>query len=348
MYEVGAGMLNAQAAVLEAAFPQRHFGAWRGTAYQGQVDFTSSSQTFNGSAMPGSSSDTSLNIPANTLLGSIQVAWGDLLNAKNLTMTILDPRGTSQAFGDSLNAPGLTGRRQRALITNPGSGAWKARVEAATGSVSPSGAELSNNQLWSQSYTGVLRTISARYPSLTGLADLDSTSIAEMNQSFRFLLLSPTGSHFRPTFAVTRASLAAALMQGARVPQYLPAQSSYTDIRDRATMVFVESAQASPNGAMFPGIAAAGVFQPDVTVDRLTATVALVRAAGLRPQAENGSYTLTYVDAASIPASLRGYVAVAVQNGLIKSGSTYFNPQGTFTRLDLAHALTQIAARATQ
>src|SRR5204862_1544600 len=93
MYEVGAGMLNAQASVLEAAFPQRHFGAWRGTAYQGQVDFTSSSQTFSGSAMPGSSSDNSLNIPANTLISSIQVAWGDLLNANNLTMTVLDPRG---------------------------------------------------------------------------------------------------------------------------------------------------------------------------------------------------------------------------------------------------------------
>src|SRR5207237_5323596 len=102
MYEVGAGMLNAQAAVLEAAFPQRHFGAWRGTAYQGQVDFTSSSQTFNGSAMPGSSSDTSLNIPANTLLGSIQGAWGDLLNAKNWYMTGLDVCCTSRALGDSV------------------------------------------------------------------------------------------------------------------------------------------------------------------------------------------------------------------------------------------------------
>src|SRR5215813_5407043 len=39
MYEVGAGMLNAQAAVLEAAFSHRHFGAWRGSAYQGQVAF---------------------------------------------------------------------------------------------------------------------------------------------------------------------------------------------------------------------------------------------------------------------------------------------------------------------
>jgi len=34
MYEVGAGMLNAQAAVLEAEFSQRHFGSWRGRIFE--------------------------------------------------------------------------------------------------------------------------------------------------------------------------------------------------------------------------------------------------------------------------------------------------------------------------
>jgi serine protease AprX len=343
-YEVGAGMLNAQAAVLEAAFPQRHFGSWRGSAYQGQVTFANTSQTFTGTAAPGSSSDSSLNIPANTLLSSVQVAWGDTLTPTNLTLSMLDPRGATQAASNSLNAPGLTGRRQRIVMANPGNGLWKARVETATGSQSAV-TSLVNNQVAAQSYFGVVRSTSAQYPSLIDIAGLNQASVAEINQSFRFLLLSPIGARFRPTFAVTRANLAAALVQGARVPQYLPAQSAYTDIRDCATMLFVESAQAAPSGALFPGIAASGPFQPDAAVDRLTATVALVRAAGLRQQAETGSYALTYLDAGSIPASLRGYVAVAVQNGLIGSSSTYFNPQGNFTRMDLAHALAQLAAR---
>jgi serine protease AprX len=342
IYEVGAGMLNAQAAVLEAAFPQRHFGAWRGTAYQGQVSFTNGTQTFNGSAVPGSSSDSSLNIPANALLSSIQVAWGDTLNPTNLTLSVLDSHGTSQDVSNSLNAPGLTGRRERIVIANPPRN-LTARVEAVAGST-PAGT-LANNQLAAQPYSGVVRTTSAQYPSLIDIAGLDATSIGEMNQSFRFLTLSPIGQRFRPTFAITRANLVAALVLGARVPQYLPAQSSYTDVRDQATMLFVESAQASPNGALLPAVATGGAFQPDAAVDRLSAAVALVRATGLRQQAESGSYTLTYLDAGSIPASLRGYVAVAVQNGLIKSNSTYFNPQRNFTRMDLAHALAQIAAR---
>jgi len=342
MYEVGAGMLNAQAAVLEAAFQQRHFGSWRGAAYQGQVAFANTTQTFTGTAMPGSAGDSSLNFPANTLLSSVQVAWGDTLNPNNLTLSVLDSRGATQAVSNSLNAPGLTGHRQRVALANPGS-SWKARVETTVGP--QSGTALINNQIGAQRYSGVVRSTSAQYPSLIDLAGLSPASAAEINQSFRFLLLSPIGARFRPGFAVTRATLATALVQGARVPQYLPGQSSYTDIRDRATMLFIESAQAAPNGALFPAITAGGPFQPDATVDRLTATVALVRAAGLRQQAETGTYALTYLDAGSIPASLRGYVAVAVQNGLIGSNATYFNPQGNFTRMDLAHGLAQIAAR---
>jgi serine protease AprX len=350
MYEVGAGMLNAQAAVLEAAFPQRHFGAWRGTAYQRQVEFTTSApQSFTGSVTPGSSSDTSLNIPADTLLASVEVAWGDTQSLANLNLSMIDPQATSLGIRNLTNFSGLTGRRQRALLQSPNAGNWKARIQ----SLLPVSGSLINllgltlTQNGSQSYNGVLRVTKARYATLSDTGGLDPASLGSIYQSFRMLTMSPIGPRFRPSFAVTRGNFAAAVVQGARVPQYLPAQSSYTDIHDRATMLFVESAQASPTGSLFPGINAGGAFQPDATVDRLTAVVALVRAAGLRQQAESGSYSLTYLDAASIPASLRGYVAVAVQNGLIKDSGVNFYPQGIFTRVDLARALSRLAAIST-
>ncbi len=346
LYEVGAGMLNAQAAVLEAAFSERRFGGWRGAAYQGQVSFVNGSQTFGGSATPGSNSDSSLNIPVNTLLASVQVAWGDVVNPTNLSLAVLDANGTQQAAANQLNGSGLIGRRQRALVSAPAAGTWKARVAIVEGTV-PVGIKTANTGTppWAQNYAGVLRTTIANYPALSDLVGEDSTSIGEVDQAFRSLTMAPIGTRFRPDFSVTRSNFAAALVQGARVPQYLPRQSSYTDIRDRTTMLFVESAQASPNGALFPSISAGGPFQPDTAVDRLTAVVALVRAAGLRQQAESGTYTLTYTDAASIPSSLRGYVAVAVQNGLIRTSGTAFNPQASFTRLDLAHALAKFAAQ---
>ncbi len=344
MYEVGAGMLNAQAAVLEAEFSQRHFGGWRGWAFQNQVQFTETNSQFVGSAGPGSSCDSMLSIPANATAASVQIAWGGLLTPTALNLSLIDPQGTAQSQSNVANAPGLTGKRQRVLINSPSAGAWKARV--ANPATLPVGVTYANTAtgVGAQSYTGFLKVTTANSAPMSDLAGLDSASIAAINQDLRSLAMSQIGSKFRPTFAVTRANLAAALVRGARVPQYLPAQSNYSDIRDRATMLFVESAQASPAGALFPSAMPSGTFQPDASVDRLTAVVALVRAAGLRQQAESGAYTLTYMDAATIPASLRGYVAVAVQNGLIKVNGATFNPQGAFTRLDLATALARIAS----
>jgi serine protease AprX len=333
-HEVGAGLLNAQAAVLEAAFSQRHFGAWRGVAYQNQVQFvTTAPQTFSGTAAPGSASDSVLAIPADALLASVQIAWGSSQIATNLNLSILDPQGVGQPPANAGNQPGLTGRRQRVVIGNPAAGLWKARVASSTGAAS-------------QSFTGTLQTTSARYGMLTDVAGLDSNSVAEICQDFRSLVMAPIGQRFRPNFGVTRLDLAAALVKGGRVPQYLPAQSNYPDVHDQATMLFAESARAMPNGPLFPNISAGANFQPDAAVDRLTAVVALVRAAGLRQPAESGTYTLPYTDAATIPASLRGYVAVAVQNGLIKTTGTSFNPQVTFTRLDLAHAMVRLSSLA--
>lgn len=348
LHEVGAGMLNAPAAVLEAAFPQRHFGSWRGVAFQNQVQFINSGpQTFTGTVTPGSANSSAISIPSDALLASVQIAWGDLLNPNNLTLTLLDARGVSQAAANAANAPGLTGHRQRALVKSPTGGAWAARVVNGPTSVDTSLTQslgATSTGAGSQSYTGVLEVTQPRYAQLSDLGTLDNASVSEIYQDFRSLAMSPIGPRFRPSFSVTRADLATALVLGGRVPQYLPAQSNYPDVRDRATMLYVESAQAAPSGALFPSITVGGNFQPDVAVDRLTAVVALVRAAGLRQQAESGTYALTYTDTASIPANLRGYVAVAVQNGLIKTSGTSFNPQGAFTRLDLSHALAKLAS----
>jgi serine protease AprX len=354
-HEVGAGMLNAQAAVLEAAFPQRRFGQWRGTAYQGQVQFINSApQVFNGTVTPGSASDSPINMAPDVLRASIQIAWGGLSTPNNLALTLLNNQGTKQTPASVLNSPGLTGRRERTLVDSPAAGVWKARVEHAVGPVTASSGytgvtlDTTTANYGPQAYTGTVQTTTARYSPMTDISGLDTASVSEIYQNFRGLVMWPVGQRFRPGFAVTRADLATALVLGARVPQYLPTSSNYTDVRDRATMLFVESAQAAPNGALFPSTNPGGSFLPDSGVDRLTAAIALVRAAGLRQQAESGSYALTYTDAGSIPASLRGYVAVAVQNGLIRTSGTSFNPQGSFTRLDLSHAMARIASLASQ
>ena len=349
IHEVGAGMLNSHAAVLEAAFPQRRFGQWRGLAFQNQVDFEESTpQFFNGSVVPGAYNDSPVWLPQDALRASVQVAWGGLLSNSKLSLSLLDSSGRQQSSASEAVFQGLTGRRQSSVINSPAADIWTARVANVIG---PAGAPLpiSENGVTSagQSYYGFVSVTRARYAALADVGGLDSSSVAGIQQSFRSLVMAPVGQNFRPGFVVTRSDLAKAMVLGGRVPQYLPGQSRYSDVRDRSTMLFVESVQARSNGALFPSVTGS-TFQPNVTVDRLSAVVALVRAAGLQQQAETGTHTLTYTDNLSIPASLRGYVAVAIQNGLIRSNGTAFNPQASFTRLDLARAMARLSTMPVQ
>jgi hypothetical protein len=107
--------------------------------------------------------------------------------------------------------------------------------------------------------------------------------------------------------------------------------------------------QNAPGGALFADAAAGGLFRPDETVDRLTAAVVLVRAAGLRAEAESRAGALVPVsDAGAIPSGLGGYVAVALERGLLAAEGGLFRPQDTLTRIELARALAAIANRAAQ
>ena len=120
--------------------------------------------------------------------------------------------------------------------------------------------------------------------------------------------------------AVSRADLAKALTLGARVPQYLPGQPNYRDVKDAVTMIFVESAQASPNGSLFVDATPGGNFRPNDPVSRLTAVVALVRAAGFRAEAEARPEPTWHSAQGSSHLLLSLTIAVAVQEKRAQRG----------------------------
>jgi hypothetical protein len=198
-----------------------------------------------------------------------------------------------------------------------------------------------------QQFSGVLELTRAQYAPLTDVDGLSPSARDDVYQNLRSFVMWPLGSSFRPGFGVTRSDLATALVLGARVPQYAPAVPTYSDVLDRSTMLFVESAQAAPGGPVFTDVRPGAPFRPDDMADRLTATVALVRAAGLRAEAEaRAGAFLNVTDAESIPSALRGYVAVALERGLLTTEGGAFRPQGTLARIELAHAMAVIAKRA--
>jgi serine protease AprX len=338
-HEAGAGMLNAHAAVLAAAFPERLIGAWRATLDRGQVRFVNDPlQQFGGTAQPVSGYQTGLNIPDGSLLASVQIAWGPVYSTNDLGLSLSDPGGVRRASSNELNVPGLTGRRERVAVKSPASGKWRVGVTNTLGFLG-----------MPQQFSGVLELTRAEYAPLSDVNSLSPSAREEVYQSIRSFVMWPLGDSFHPGFGVTRADLAAALVLGGRVPQYAPAQSNYTDVPDRTTTLFVESVQAAPGGSLFTDAASGASFRPDDMAERLTAAVALVRASGLRAEAEQrAGAPLNVTDASAIPSALRGYVAVALERGLLTAEGGSFRPQDALTRLELAHAMCVIARRAAE
>lgn len=331
-HEVGAGMLNAHAAVLAAAFPERRTGGWRAVVDRGQVRFVNDpAQSFSGTLQPGGNVDAALSIPANALVASAQIAWGPVWSANDLGLALYDPAGNLRGSSNAINLPGLTGKRERVTLSNPASGAWRARVSGTP-----------NLTLTPQPFVGTLDVTRVEYAPLNDIGNLSATTQAEIYQTIRTFTLLTDGRHFRPNWPVARAALAQACVMGARVPQYVAGQPRYADVRDLTTRNFVESVQSAPDGALFPEISTNN-FRPFDAVDRLTAAVVLVRAAGLRAEAEaQASAPLPITDLLGIPTALRGYVAVALSRGFLVTSSNAFRPQAALTRAELAHALVSL------
>jgi serine protease AprX len=338
-HEVGAGMLNAHAAVLEAAFPERLLGGWRATLDRGQVRFVGDPlQQFGGTAQPLAGYETSLSVPEGALLASVEIAWGPVYSTNDLALALYDGGGARRASSNELNAPGLTGRRERVAVNSPAPGRWRVGVTNALGLAGTP-----------QQFSGVLEVARAVYAPLSDVGGLSPAARDDVYQSLRSFVMLPLGDSFRPGFGVTRGELAAALVRGARVPQYAPARSAYADVFDRETTLFVESAQAAPGGPLFADAAPGARFGPDDAAERLTAAVALVRAAGLGAEAEaRAGASLPVADAGAVPPALRGYVAVTLERGLLAADGGAFRPRDALTRLELARALSAFARRASE
>jgi serine protease AprX len=341
-YEVGAGMLNAHAAVLEAAFSARRMGMFRAALDRKQARYVNDPlRMFSGTVPLGllgilGSYTANINIPQNTLVASVQVAWGPELSINDLSLQLTDPNGVARPVVNTLNLPVLTGRRERDLIKNPTPGMWRAKLQHTLVGTP-------------QSFIGTLETTRAEYPSLIDIGGLTDLQKAEVYQNLRSFVMATNGNRFRPQFTISRLDLASALVIGGRVPQYLAGQPRFTDATDKATRIMVESVQSSPCGALFNDASPGGLFRPDDRATRLIAAIALVRAAGMRSQAESlAGASLPLSDASMIPSSLRGYVKLALDNGLMTADGGIFRPNDAMKRIELAHAMVGMARLATQ
>ncbi len=318
-HEVGAGMLNAHAAVLEAAFAARRTGEFRATLDRGDVRFARDEVAISGTVVPGSTFEAAIPIPADTLQASVQIAWGPFVSPSDLRLDLADPSGRTRASSNALNLPGLTGRREATTLASPTAGTWRARVSHTI--------EITATP---QPVTGFAEIARVEY---APLVDVNTAIRDDVRRAQRTFVMQARGSRFRPDWTVTRAELAATMVRAGRVPQYLAGAPVFTDVRDRSTRLWVESAR----GLFLDGSGAS--FAPNAPVSRIVAAVVLVRAAGLESEVRTADPLLGVLDRLSIPAAYSGYVAVALQHGLLTLQNGSFRPTSHLTRADLAHAL---------
>src|ERR1051325_3142668 len=320
-HEVGAGMLNTYAAVLEAAFPERHMGGFRSTLSRNAIRFvTSTSQTFEPIVVPNLTSSANVTIPENTIQVGVNIYWG--LSTNDFGLRVYDQSNLLVGESNYLNLPGLTGRREKVVLRNPVSQTLRAAIFH------------SGNAGTSQQVFGAVETTQVEYPVMLDQSTLSPEQAVQVEQSLLENLMLPEGRKFRPDAAVTRIELAEALIRAGLVPQYMASVAMFTDVRDTYSRNVVESTQAFPSGPLFYDAIRGKNFYPYNGATKLAAAIAFVKAAGLDSQAASASLPLTVSDGLSIPAAWRGYVAVALQRRFVQLDGSAFNPWRSLTRVE--------------
>jgi serine protease AprX len=328
-HEAGAGMLNTYAAVLEASFPERELGAFRSILSRNGVRFTTrTSQLFEQTVFPNLVASSSVTIPQNTVQASINVAWD--LSTNDFGLKVYNSNDVLLGESNYLNLPGFTGRREKVVFRNPLAGTLRASIRH-SGYVGIA-----------QRVFGSVETTEIQYPTMMDLDTLSPDLVAQAEKSLLSNVMMPEGRNFRPSATVTRAEFADSLVRSGFVSQYLAATPMFNDVRDLYTRNAVESIQSNPTGALMVDATTGGTFYPNTATTKLIAAVALVKCAGLESLTSSTQLPLNIVDASAIPVAYRGYVAVALQRGLIRPDGNSFNPSRGMTRIELAQSLNTI------
>ncbi|HEX5705706.1 MAG TPA: S8 family serine peptidase [Pyrinomonadaceae bacterium] len=384
-FEVGAGYINAYAAVDKVFNRSKPYGQFVAPDFNTQVgieyqpwveDFTVDFTP----AQPGRQSTNSHHFQVEEGIGVLNVSIDFGTNAVtdetgNALGLVLYPPGCEQVecgYSSGIALPALDSPSRQVVVRNPAPGDWTAEVRGLRGLVlnaagvaapsSPFGIavpETVNGRIKKAIVTVEEPSDIANHPAASQIrAALES----RMMDTF-------ADNTFRPDAPVSRAALAEALMLNTPLRQTLSSTPKFGDVSGRLAAV-AESATAkgstlrdwdfTPAGMMS---ASTGVFNPNISAQRIDVAVALVRALGLDAEARalagrpvtvnyNGQ-TITLADNADIPLDKRGYVQLALDRQLIdarftlEQGPFDFQPKlkaraatsEAMTRAFLAHAL---------
>jgi serine protease AprX len=325
-FEVGAGLANVHAAVDLAQNPSKPYGNF-GFTGKGLTLTRQDVPVIAGSISTSGAQTHQINIPSNARFAFIQLDWGAAggedevvvdntnLVANDLSLTV-QHNGQTVASSDDLNLVGLFGAREGVKLEFPEAGAYTLQVDANLGVGSPV----------NQPYTITVNYYTFDPAQVGDVSALDQATRTNVYRLVYDRIMSADGNYFRPDDVLTRTELARALMLGARVPQYIPNSPTFTDLAaGTPESLFAESLRKE--GVM--GVSGT-TFGSATQVNRLEQAVAMVRALRMDSDARalagstvtavtNGGTRQPLTDNANIPAALRGYVQIALDQGLMQA-----------------------------
>jgi hypothetical protein len=279
-------------------------------------------------------------LPEGSVSWQATVAWGTLPGANDLDVRVTDAStGAEIARSQAFNGDSLFGRVDGIHLLGSPPPELNLELSFKSGTT-VGGQEFSLRQEFAV----------ATLPAYSDIADLPAPDLETAIQAVSRHVLIGRGNQFAASGQITRGEMARALALAAGLPQRIPGSPSFQDTLNDSDSPYIETVAGSraTRILMDPVDPLSGTrFIPNQHLSRLDFTVSIIRAAGLESSAvQRAGETLALADQGSIPSSLRGYVAVAMEQGLIASvqtdGSAYFLPDGSLSRIDAARYLLRL------
>ncbi len=372
-YEVGAGYVNAYAAVDKVFNRSRNYKNFQDVVFNTRFgEERPAAQPFHIDFNPAVSGATSANAKTFTVEPGMNVldvfANADTIaedgegNVVGIKLT--SPSGIG--YSSAIEIPVIGGTARQVVVQNPEAGTWTIEVRGARSLAAAPQASLPVQAAAPGPVDGTVSQIKYILPTI---ADLNgNTAQAEIETAIKRRLIDTySDGTFRPDAIVTREDFARTLLINTGLRQNVGATAKFADVSgDLLGIAQAVTANGStlrdfdftPKALM---TASGTSFNPSGTVSRLDMAVAFVRALGHDADARAlAGSTVTFdskplSDNAQIPAALRGYVQIAVNNGLFEAypaevrnlgGGKFevlpgprFEPASTMTRGTLAGKL---------
>jgi serine protease AprX len=342
-WEVGAGYLNAYAAVDKVFNRSRAYGT--DFNYNFNASFTVSGPTplalhvdYTPAALPGPGSANARTFTVEEGMSVLDVfaRFDNALetgDGNTIGVLLTAPNGTTYSSGIAL--PILDSPTRQIIVKNPAAGEWLVEVRGVRGLATAPNVSLPTSGAALPGPVDI--TVKQQLFTLAPIADIQGhPAQAQIESALKNRMMDTfSDGTFQPDENVFRGDFAVLLYLNTPLRQSLGSTPRFSDVSGNlAAMAEAAAANGStlrdwdftPQG-MFP--VSGATFNPGNKISRLELAVALVRALGLDSEARamagsvvtasHNGQAIPVTDNSDIPAALRGYVQLALDRGILQA-----------------------------